>query len=179
MSLTQRWRASIIADAYRTTMVGGERVLDIGCGNGVVGTYLSESLGVQITGTDISNYLSCDIPWVSMTGMEELPFPSGAFDVAMLNDVLHHCANPEGVIAEAGRVAGTVLIFEDCRTLLLKFVDVWVNRLYHTAMPCPLSFQTRNEWLSTFNRLGFAVSELPVKRPKLYPFDHMAFRLSK
>jgi ubiquinone/menaquinone biosynthesis C-methylase UbiE len=43
---------------------------------------------------------------------DALPWPDGAFDVAILQGVLHHTADPGASVAEALRVAGEVVCVE-------------------------------------------------------------------
>lgn len=87
------------------------KVLDIGCGAGLLSNELSRQ-GMDVTGVDISeaslavarrydtagrvNYRSCDA--------NQLPFADGSFDVACALDFLEHVETPSKVVAEAARV---------------------------------------------------------------------------
>lgn len=63
----------------------GEKVLDVGCGNGIVAEYLKNNAGVQITGVDISKVA---VDQAKRRGVNaylmdvdgKLPFKNGQFD---------------------------------------------------------------------------------------------------
>ncbi|MBW1742166.1 MAG: class I SAM-dependent methyltransferase, partial [Deltaproteobacteria bacterium] len=72
MSITQKKRAKIIADAYRNWGVEGKKALDVGCGNGVVSDVLAAELGLNLCGTDIIDYRTTNIPFKQMENPAEL-----------------------------------------------------------------------------------------------------------
>jgi SAM-dependent methyltransferase len=89
----------------------GERVLDIGCGEGNHLLYLG-SLGLDINGIDASPYMisrakerlgdRCSLK----TGMaEDLPFDDNEFDLAVFINTLEFLDDPIQALREAGRVA--------------------------------------------------------------------------
>ena len=89
----------------------GERVLDIGCGEGNHLLYLG-SLGLDINGIDASPYMisrarerlgdRCTLK----TGMaEDLPFDDNEFDLAVFINTLEFLDDPLQALREAGRVA--------------------------------------------------------------------------
>lgn len=89
-NITSIYRARLIAEHYAKWLKPNEKVLDVGCGNGVVTKFLSEDLGVIIEGCDIENYLSKQIKFKIMEKHDELPYDDNSFDAVMFNDVLHH-----------------------------------------------------------------------------------------
>ena len=89
----------------------GERILDIGCGEGNHLLYLN-SLGLDISGIDASPYMisrarerlgdRCTLK----TGMaEDLPFDDNEFDLAVFINTLEFLDDPLKALREAGRVA--------------------------------------------------------------------------
>mgnify|MGYP000386253085 CR=1 FL=1 len=94
----------------------GSRVLDLGCGRGVLLEYLKQKLAVQATGVD----LDCDKARacvkrglsVYMGDMMEFmrSFPDKHFDYVVCSRTLHELKEPAGVISEALRVSSHMLV---------------------------------------------------------------------
>ena len=89
----------------------GERVLDIGCGEGNHLLFFSK-LGLNISGIDASPYAMerarnrlghrCTL---QEARAEDLPFSDNEFDLAVLINTLEFLDDPLGALSEAGRVA--------------------------------------------------------------------------
>ena len=89
----------------------GERVLDIGCGEGNHLLFFSK-LGLNISGIDASPYAMerarnrlghrCTL---QEARAEDLPFSDNEFDLAVLINTLEFLDDPLGALIEAGRVA--------------------------------------------------------------------------
>jgi SAM-dependent methyltransferase len=89
-------------------LAGDEAVVDAGCGNGV---YLAGLAGRhhrgRLVGLDLSPGMlqSVTTPVPRVTGdVQALPFPAGAFDVALAPHVLHHVPDRQVAAAELRRV---------------------------------------------------------------------------
>ena len=124
----------------------GDRVLDVGCGTGVVARDLVERVGERgkVVGVDPSERLI----EVAMRRMEEgglkgriefrsadgaaLPFPDGSFDLVVASAVFGHIPNRMEVLEEMVRVAkpdGTVLAFDhDIDTIVVNASDRELTR---------------------------------------------------
>ena len=101
----------------------GSKVLDVGCGTGVVASQLAEE-GFEVTGVDPSGgmleYLRTSDPRVTAVqgSATKLPFGDGQFDLTMCVAVMHHIAQPEAVhesLVEMTRVTrpgGLVLVWD-------------------------------------------------------------------
>ena len=96
----------------------GDRVLDVGCGNGEFGKLLMEHPtspeGLEFRGVEPEGLVrdGTAIPVSAFDGVR-LPFDDGAFDVVLLTDVLHHAAEPGPLLAECVRVARRRVIVKD------------------------------------------------------------------
>lgn len=165
MNFTILYRARRILAAYRDVLKPGMRVLDVGCGNGVVGKIITKELGVAVTGTDILPYVKTGIPFVPMPAEHVIPFPDGSFNVAMFNDMLHHMPyeNQIRLIREGLRVAGAVLVFEVKPTRYAKFTDWMANKIHEPLMRISLTHRTRTEWEALLRQEGWRVMSREVR----------------
>lgn len=72
-------RVKLIANTYKQWVMKNDKVLDIGCGNGVVSILLKELLSINITGCDRDRYLIKEISYKSMVDDSKLPFKDKSF----------------------------------------------------------------------------------------------------
>lgn len=156
MNFTILYRAHRIFAAYQNILKPGMKILDVGCGNGVVGAFFAEKLGGRVTGTDILDYTSGRIPFRRMAHEDALPFLDGEFDIAMLNDMLHHMPyeNQIKILREALRVARTVLVFEVHPTWYAKFTDYLANKIHQPLMRISFTHRTKEEWETLWQEMG-------------------------
>jgi ubiquinone/menaquinone biosynthesis C-methylase UbiE len=97
------------------------RVLDVGCGDGTATVQLWDRCRpAAVTAVDVAS-LALDSarrragarPIRFMEGdIHSLPFDDGAFEVVLLQSVLHHLDDPAGAIREAFRLGSVVVIHE-------------------------------------------------------------------
>lgn len=178
--LTTGIRAELVIETYKPWLKKKQRVLDVGCGDGILSQILQEKFDIKITGCDIENYLQKNIPFVTMKQPGKLPFPDKSFEVIMFNDVLHHTshANQEMLLKEACRVANKILIFEEQPSLVGSLIDWGINKLHSLNMPVTLTFRSPTQWMQLFDTLHIKAQYKEVRKPLLYPLVHEAFLLS-
>ncbi len=87
----------------------GEKVLDVGCGDGTVGQYLSEKLGLEVWGIDISSIavgraLKKGVKAKVASSEEKFPFKDQMFDVVFWGDNIEHLFDPMVTAKEIKRV---------------------------------------------------------------------------
>src|SRR5438105_4931767 len=130
--VTSSYRTRLIISAYKKWLKPGERIIDIGCGTGVVTKILQEYFSANIIGCDIKNYLIYKIPFLKIKD-NKIPSKNKYYDVATLNDVLHHIKKEFQieVIKEAARVSKMMLIFEFEPTIVGKLADIILNKLHY------------------------------------------------
>lgn len=97
----------------------GQRVLDVGCGTGLLTAELVRRVGAGgVSAVDPSEPLAAAarerLPGVDvrLAGAEALPYPTGSFDATLAQLVVHFMADPIGGVREMARVtrAGGVVV---------------------------------------------------------------------
>lgn len=156
------------------------RVLDIGAGNGYISKYLIDKFGCKMHCSDIINYMECSLPFTLIKN-NKLLFKKDAFDVAVMNDVLHHMTPDvqEKMLKEAARVAKKVLVVETNRTLTALILDTLFSRIQCFNMPIPYAHRNSKNWKNLFEKLGLVYEDLKVESPWYYPLQHLFFAVSK
>ena len=169
----QARRVRVLSRHFAEVLPRGARVLDIGCGDGrLARAILDARPDLTIEGIDTLLREASAIP-VRVFDGEHIPFPDGAFDVAMLVDVLHHTDDPMILLREAVRVSRRYLAIKDhvSDALLarptLRFMDRVGNARYGVALPC--NYWPRRRWDTVFAQLHLR-AEIDRTRLGLYPF---------
>lgn len=177
---TSSFRYKLIFQCYKNWLKKDQTVLDIGCGNGIISKRLMDDFSIKLLGCDVRNYLILDIPFKKIKG-KRLPFENNEFDVALLNDVLHHIPfkNQEELISEAIRVAKKVLIFEAKPTIKGKIADIVLNKYHYQDLNVPLSFRSINEWKKLFKKMMLKYEITILISPFWYPFSNFVIKLQK
>jgi ubiquinone/menaquinone biosynthesis C-methylase UbiE len=102
----------------------GERLLDVGCGNGAAALRLARMLGLDVVGVDVdpeqigaATLAAVNTPGARfvVADASDLPFPSGHFDIVYTNKTTHHVHDWQQAIAEMARVLkpGGHLLYND------------------------------------------------------------------
>jgi SAM-dependent methyltransferase len=120
------------------------RVVDIGCGRGLFPAELARRLGpgAQVFGIDVFDDVQPD-GWTYTAGdiTQGLPLPEGAFDCALLGEVIEHVPDPDALLAEVRRVlspGGTFIV-------TTPNLVCWLNRLLVPLGVQPLFTETSSQ----------------------------------
>ena len=97
----------------------GVAALDVATGGGHVGRRLRD-LGCAVTTCDAAPGMRPDV----VCPAEDLPFPSGSFDVVVCRVTVHHFSEPARAVAEMARVTRRLVVLED---------TLWVDERVHRA----------------------------------------------
>ena len=132
----------------------GSRVLDLGCGNGAMLSYLQRERGCTGYGVEIddANVLACvqrGVDVIQLNLDEGLAmFGDNSFDVVLQIDTLQHLRNAETMLRETTRVGKLGVI------AFPNFAH-WPNRLSILRGRMPVSKRMPYEWYNTPNiRVG-------------------------
>lgn len=146
-----------------------ESLLDIGCGDGANTLRLAEQTqATRVAGVDVVVREQTFIDVRPYDG-RHIPFEDDAFEAVSIVDVLHHCAEPMEVLAEAIRVARDVVVIKDhfkfgpISNRLLYWMDLAGNA--KDAIFSPGNYLTPQEWVSMIERAGGRLTALdwPLK----------------
>lgn len=127
----------------------GERVLDLGCGEGATLLHLGEPAGA--TGLDLFPekiaFAQHRLPKCRfVTGsVYDLPFDPCAFDHVLVRDVIHHLDEPPRLVEEAARVlvaGGRLDVLEPCRYNPLIFAHALAVRAERGELRSTVGFLT-------------------------------------
>lgn len=164
-------RIRVLADAIGKRIPAGARVLDVGCGSGDLAALIMRLRpDLRIEGIDVLVRPDTAIPVTAYDGVA-IPFENGSFDAVMIVDVLHHTDDPRAVLAEAARVADTVVIKDHLRDgfaayAILRVMD-WVGNASH-GVRLPYNYLSRDEWKRVWSALGLKPEQMAT-RLGLYP----------
>jgi len=152
----RRWSryvdASVNATLTHLTVQPGERVLDVGCGTGLLLARLAERAPAgHLAGVDLSPAMIGearrrlpDHVLLAVADAEDLPFATASFEVVVSSSAFHYWPAPARALAELRRVLcqeGRVVITDWCDDYLacrvgdrlLRLVDPAHRRIYGRA----------------------------------------------
>ncbi|TVR52127.1 MAG: methyltransferase domain-containing protein [Puniceicoccaceae bacterium] len=141
----------------------GRTLLDVGAAEGWVGWAAREETGMEVRLVDVADLNRTGLPHDRYDGLS-LPYPDNSYDTVLVLLTLHHCDEPERVLAEAARVARRRLLVTESvyRTapgrLLLRLLDGGFNGLRAAGSMAPARhFKTVAEWRTVFRRHGLRI----------------------
>ena len=134
-------RTKVLALLIAKAMPDGGRMLDLGCGDGMVSSLVMKEMPkCVIYGVDVKRRAQTAIPIHIFDG-RNLPLKESSFDAILIIDVLHHAENAKRLLREALRVTRRYIIIKDhflrrgWDRFILQFMD-WVgNRSQDVVLP--------------------------------------------
>ena len=176
-------RAASIALQMKDFIKKGDRVLDIGLGNGFVAKQVRNHYKVYMEGVDIVDYNETDIKNTIYNGFN-LPFKDNSFDCILILQTLHHCTDQIQVLKEAKRVSRkSIIIMEDvyCNYFekLMTFLHDYISNK-RKGVDCPYYFHNKGEWKTIFEKLGLKIIKETdtVSKYLFLKFNNVTYALS-
>lgn len=135
-----------LIELFRPYLKGINSVLDIGTGTSVpIHVFADTFPEINYCTVDIVDIRKrTDLPFMVYNG-KNLPFENMEFDVALLNETLHHCEEPETVLKEALRVARSVYLIEH-----FPLPDTDIEELINTEISALKDFGIDCEFYNPF-----------------------------
>src|SRR5688572_30091601 len=166
-------RARVLAKHLADVLPHELRILDIGCGDGVIARCLLDHRpDLSIVGIDVVPRNETHIP-VELYDGKTIPFADQTFDCAMLIDVLHHTLSVKELVQEAIRVSKRYVAIKDhvahgaFDRRVLTFMDSVGNKRFGVSLPN--NYLSRDEWDRIFAELNLHPIAT-VTRLRLYPW---------
>jgi len=169
----------------------GSKILDLGCGPGIIGETFGDFFQAKVIGVDIKDNRIYPLPFKIING-KSLPFPENSFDIVLINYVLHHSGDPILLLKEAKRVAkDKIIVYEDLPEGLLSRIICKIHGIsfaiffgnpnktsFKTELPkeakvkmrTSSSFASEKEWEEVFKKIGLnivfksRINNFPVKK---------------
>jgi ubiquinone/menaquinone biosynthesis C-methylase UbiE len=144
----------------------GDRVLDVGCGNGSLISALKRKGEIHAYGVDLSPNMIKESRkrykdiWFEVSNGEKLPFENSSLNTITICCVLHHLNNPRNFFVEAKRVlqtGGTLIVGEPWYPFGLRQLADWVvSPLLKAGDNKIFSHKRLKQFFTDF---GFAITE--------------------
>jgi SAM-dependent methyltransferase len=170
--LVSNRRVQVLADWFAKLLPPEVRVLDVGCGDGLISALLLQRRpDITVRGIDVLPRAQAHIP-VEIFDGSTFPFTSASFDVVMFSDVLHHTVDATILLREARRTAKLSVLIKDhyrqgfVANARLRFMD-WVgNARFGVALP--YNYWSPEQWHTAWRQIGLQPEHLETNLG-LYP----------
>lgn len=166
-------RMNLLADRIAGLLPRGARVLDVGCGDGMIDALIMRRRpDLVISGIDVLVRGKTHVPVAAFDG-KRIPYKDKSFDAVIFIDVLHHAGSPERLLREAKRVSRGVIVLKDhiregaFDNMALRLMD-WVGNAHH-GVALPYNYWSKRQWQNAFSTLGLKVEDWDG-RMGLYPW---------
>ncbi|MBN1682738.1 methyltransferase domain-containing protein [Candidatus Bathyarchaeota archaeon] len=144
----------------------GEKVLDLGGGNGRLAQQIKNQLHKEVVLVDVVDYNATDLPLILYNPDGGIPLIDESVDTTLLYTVLHHASDPIHLLSEATRLTRKRLVIvegyieEDDKRITNIFFDWFYNRVVGDEdINVPVNFQKVGDWEKILKYFGFGIVE--------------------
>lgn len=176
-------RIKRIGDSILSHLKEKSSILDIGCGNGKLGTYLSKKTNIYYHGVDIVKNKNPNNIIFTQSSFP-YPFANKSFDTVIIILTLHHFDNPELGLEEAIRLSkNNILLLEDVprnniERKLMKVIDFVGNKWVSKEISIPFNFYSDEKWQSVFKKYNLTLKSKKNVFPLPFPrLNHYLYEL--
>jgi 2-polyprenyl-3-methyl-5-hydroxy-6-metoxy-1,4-benzoquinol methylase len=135
------------------------KILDFGCGSGIIGKEFSKFFNSEILGIDIIDNRVENIPFVKYDGKDISFLAKESYDTILINYVLHHTEDPTKSLKDISKIAKKrIIIYENlpegivskffCKIHGISFGIIFQKNFVSGK------FFTRQEWENKFKDLN-------------------------
>ncbi len=142
----------------------GNKILDLGAGNGLLALEVREQLNKEVVLVDIVDYNYTDLPLILYNPKGKVPLADEEVDTTILYTVLHHASDPKHLLEEAARVTKQRLLIKEAYIeddefrITNSFFDWFYNRVIGDEdINIPINFLKVKEWEKLLKSYGFEV----------------------
>jgi len=152
-----RRKAAVKWNRLNNVFSKGEKVVDLGCGNGALALMMNES-GIKVTPVDVQNKsLYQEITPIIYEGEDLRPVLKSKVDAIQMITMLHHVKDPEQLVKNASEFTDKLVVMEDVysnpwQELITHITDSIVNLEF---VGHPHTNKTDQGWRSLFEKYGF------------------------
>jgi ubiquinone/menaquinone biosynthesis C-methylase UbiE len=100
-------KSELIGDICRELLANASRIVDLGCGTGLILRRLEERFSKKIIGVEIDSSCLKTKEGIVVANLESLPFTGGSFDFAVCNHVFEHITDKGKFLSEVRRILRT------------------------------------------------------------------------
>lgn len=162
--INQVARANRCFETVRPHLLG-ETIVDYGCGKGLLGAKIAETMGKKVLLVDNIDFNKSNLPLLRSNRLGQCQLADSIADTAIAYLVLHHMDNPLDGLRELSRIAQTRIILMEGWVEELQWryvnqtIDWFFNRiLLGVDMNVPLNFLKVKDWAALIEHVGFQVT---------------------
>lgn len=158
-----------------------ERVLDVGCAEGILGRYLLEQGVKEVVGVEcvapVAERARANLSRVFCGDVAtlDLPFEARSFDCVIFADVLEHLADPLSVLKkyaallkDEGTIVASIPNVRHCQIIHMLTEGHWTYQEFGIMDKTHLRFFTLKEIQAMFQAAGFVIRSLSANMDPAY-----------